>query len=305
MPIPALVWAGVTIASTVYGAMSRSAQQRQAANQQSGFQEYNALEQYRVTNRNITSQLELGLFNARMSMAAGAAQASAISATTNYNVAMIMATTMYNDLLYQEELELLWSAHDLDQILLERARALERGGIIAKQAASGTVIGEGSNADVVVAQMTEGALESEVVRRNASNQAARITNEEVQGLWRGQAEALKVGYEGQVAAWSAMQNAKYQAAGSLASTFFGAKAAKESAEYALESGMMGANFTQINGRDTARNTLTSGLFNAAGQGAQIYYGNRVPQIASESTPGTSVNYQIGDPESNYWSFFGS
>ena len=85
-------------------------------------------------------------------------------------IGMIFATTSYNALLQEQELSRLWEDEGLALEQLGAERARERGGIIAEQGASGTVIGEGSNEDVIVSQMTQEAMDATVIQHGADRQ---------------------------------------------------------------------------------------------------------------------------------------
>ena len=114
---------------------------------------------------------------------------------------------------------------------MERER--ERKTIEANQAASGTLMGVGSNAQVLIDQKTQEELDKFIVKHNADIQASRIQNAKAQNLWLGEMEMLKIGYEGQVSAGVAQANANLQAMGTLATTAISSMADTTTAVWAV------------------------------------------------------------------------
>lgn len=279
MAIPALVSAA--------SAISQSGQQQQAASTQGTWTRYNAQMGYNTTVGNIRSQMNLTRVNAMFAMRAGAAQTGVIAAQARYNAQMIYATTMYNDELLERELELMWDGTELTLEQLEDQRAVERGAIVANQAASGTVIGEGSNAEVIIDQKTQEAMDAFIIRHNADIQASNITNARTQGLWQGQAQSQRVIFEGQLQAASVMNNAIASAAGGLATSAISGMANLKSADYALRAGMSQGDIYQMQGNQAAQNNLFQGLFSAAGQGISAYYAQaRTPSLMHYNPAGS-------------------
>lgn len=276
-------WLAIPAVLSAISSISQSGQQSQNAYAAGSWSRYNAQMGYNNTLGNLRSQMHLSKFNAALSMRAGSAAASAAAGAASYNAQMIHSTALYNDSLLEEELRLMWSGSELEIEQIEKQRARERGDIIATQAASGTVIGVGSNEDVIVAQKTQEAMDAFIVRHGADLQAAKITNARTQGLWQGQAQIAKVLYEGRLGAASAMNNAKAQAAGGLAQAAIGGLATLTSARYRLKAEMAGADLSQMQGLQQSQNTLFRGLFNAAGQGVSAYYGAKVPDIGTALT----------------------
>jgi len=261
---------------SLVSSFSQSQQQSASGEQSAAWARYNAGMQFNVASGNIAARTQLAMLNAQAGRATASAQASAIMGAAGFNASMVRATTQYNDLLMKEEEDLLWEQMDLDLKLLGQQRAQERGEIIANQAASGTVIGEGSNADVVISQKTQEALDAFVVRHGADVQANKIMNSRARNMWEGEAQVRKIAYEGQLGASVAMANANIAATTGLATAQIQAQADRQSAWYQLMAGMSGANYTQSNAYQQSQNTLTHGLFSAAGQAVSSYYGSKVP-----------------------------
>ena len=277
----ALIPAAISAISTV----SQYSQQTSGIKTQSAWQSYNANMELMTTFNNARSKNQLVQINAQAALSLGKAQASAILGAAAYNAEVIKSTSMYNDLLFEEELATVWEQEELDLKLLELQRAQERGAIIAGQAASGTVIGEGSNEDVLIFQKTQEALDAFVVRHNADKQAARIMNSRARNLWEGEMAAEKVRYEGTLNAAVASTNAGVQALSGLATAQISSQADITSAWNRFMSANYGIEQNVTYSTQQAQNQLTAGLFNAGSQAVSAYYQNKVPDI---SQPGTSL-----------------
>jgi hypothetical protein len=258
----------ISAASSVVQASSASKQNKQ----QAAWNRYNAQMQYQTDMTNIGAQTAIAGFNAKMAMMAGKMSAGVTKKMAEFNAQQTWATTLFNDALYEEELSLLWDAVDLDLAQLENQRAVERGQILAAQAASGTVMGQDSNAQVVINQRLQEEMDAFIVRHGADVQANKIARERAAGLWQGEMAVRKILYEGAMGAYAATANANLQAAGILGESAISAAAQKKSAMFRLQAGMAGADM-QYNQQQTGiQANLVSGLFSAAGQGFSNFYG---------------------------------
>jgi len=278
-------WMAIPAAISLISSISEYSQRNASIGQQSQWATYNANMGFNTTLGNIAARNELAMVNAQMALAAGKVQSSAIAGAAEYNAQIVQAATAYNDLLLEEDLALNWEAMDLDLKLLEQQREQERGAIIANQAASGTVINEGSNYDVLVSQKTQEELDAFVVRHNADIRAADIMNKRAQNLWEGEVTAQKYIYEGQLGAAVASANAQLSAIGQLSNAFISGRAETTSALYKLQSDLYGAKFGLSAAQQQNTNALTQGLFSSMGQAVSAYYANKVPSVTQ---PGTSL-----------------
>lgn len=295
-------WMAIPAVLSLASSLSQSFQQSGISANQAAWDRYNAQMGYNNAFLNVRGQLDLARVNAAFTMRAASAAASAQAKVGAFNAAMIRATAQYNDLLFEQDLALLWDQNELDLQLIEKQRMLERGGIRAAQAASGTVMDVGSNADVIISQKTEEAFESFVVKHGAEVQASKIWNARSQSLWNAEVKARSVAWEGSVAASVTMANAAAQAGSGLAGSALSGFAQLLSAESARTAGMYQAGFNQAFGQQQARNTLVGGIFNSASQGISAYYNSRVPTISTQSTSLMGSSYS-SDPQSDFWTFF--
>jgi len=233
---------------------------------------YNAQMQQNIDRSNANNQLMLTGMNVILAKNQASDQAELALDTAAYNISMIKATTDYNDDLMEQELSLMWESADLDLTLMENQRAVERGGIVANQSVSGTTLGLGSNADVVVSQKTQEALDATVVRHGADIQAAKISDARAQSVWQGEVAMREAAWQGEMGAWSATTNANTQAISSLASAALGHSAAITSSDYRYNSAIQGISNAQDAYATQNDQALVSGLFSAAGQAASYYAG---------------------------------
>ncbi len=259
-------------AVSAVGSIASANSARSQNKNQKLWSKYNAQMGYNVTMSNLDSQAMLGAFNARMAAQAGAIQAGILKTTAAYNATQITHTVEYNNALLEEEERLMWEAQDLDQVNLARQRERERGGMRATQAASGTTIDVGSNKDVIADQLAQQNQDAFVLRHNADIGAAKIANAQAQNSWQGAMQVQKTIWEGQMGAYGAEANAQMQAASIQAETLMSAHAGAQSARYALDSGMAGANMQYGQNNMKISQSLTQGLFSAGSKAVGAYYG---------------------------------
>ncbi len=269
------------------GWLSGSSADSQFSNQQA-WSMYNARMQYDVALGNIFAQTMLANYNANLAMQAGQIRAGAILDTAAYNSGIIRNTVDYNDTLLEEELSLMWEASELDLMLIEQQRARERGTMVATQAASGTVIGEGSNADVIVDQKTQEALDTFVIRHGADIQASKIQNARAQSRWQGEVQIQKTLWEGELGAYVTMANASLQASGIRTSAAVSGLANMQSAKFGLQSAFFGQEMASSAFSANNTQNLVSGMFSAAASGASAYAAMSTPQTTNLSMTGTGT-----------------
>jgi len=270
----AIIPAAISAISTI----SQYSQNKSGIESQSAWRSYNANMGLQTSFRNILAKNQIAQINAQAAIGLGKAQAGAILGAAGYNESITRATVQYNDLLFEEELKGIWEQEDLDLRLLEQQRAQERGIIVAGQAASGTVIGEGSNEDVLIFQRTQAVLDAFVIRHNADIQANEIMNARARNLWEGEVQANKIRYEGSLSASVAMTNASIGAITGLATQLVASEAERTTAWSNFMSQFYG-NIQETSYNDQqAQNQLVHGMFSAAGQFASSYFAQKEPSL---------------------------
>ena len=266
-------------------------------NQQAAWSAYNTHNQYLADTYNTATQLAIANFNAAMQQKAGELSASTYLANAETNAMIIAHTADYNDKLMAEEERKLWKAWELDDLLYSIVRKQETGTIEAAQAASGTLIGEGSNADVVSSQMAQGALDRLVMQHNAQLKAGDIINSRLQNAWQSDLEIKKVLWEGNLNAIAARSGANLQGIGQLGSAMLAAQADSTTAKLRQQSGIYGGAIQAAvnNTQNTAQ--LVSGLFGAASNAMSTYYSLKTPTPQTPSTGAGNVS-TAGFPAAN-------
>lgn len=278
----------VQLAISAVGYLSAASQSSQQNKSQQAWNEYNAANRYNTDMTNIAAQTALAGVNARLAQQQADMNASYQRKVSARNAEMIQSTMVYNDALLENEIQLRWESTGLDLKQLADQRMIERGTIVATQASSGTVIGEESNAAVVTDQMTQEAMDAFIVSRGADIQINKIKMEQAKSLSEGNNQINKVLWEGEMGAIVAQNNGQAQAIGALASANIAAQAGSISATNQYKAGMSGAANTYNNNDTTIKNNMMSGLFGAASQGAQNYYGGKTAtsQLPSSGATGT-------------------
>jgi len=265
---------------------------------QMAWAEYNRQSQYNVDKYNINSSLSIAGMNAAMGLAAGKYNAQQVINSAYYNAEMTRMTMEYNEDLLDNELTRVWQDLDLDITQIEMFRARERGNMIADQAASGTTIGQDSNALVVMDQQTQEALDITIVEFGADRQAANISNQIAQGRWQGEVAIQQTQWEGEVQANSIMFNSKVQAFGTVAGAVIKADADMYSSKQAYMTG--GYNQEQAKATFGAQNqqAMVKGLFTAAATYGAGAYARKVPgttAAAKTYTGPLSPTYKYNAP----------
>lgn len=268
------------------GGSSGRANDAQAYNQ-AAWGRYNANMGYNISMNNIMAQGMIAGVNARATMAAASVNSKVMLQTAQYNMNAIAQTTRYNSSLLDEELALMWEATDLDLTMIQDQRARERGTMLSVQAASGTVMNQDSNFDVIVAQKTMEAQDMFVVQHNGEIAAANILNQKAQGKWEGAVAMQKLQWEGQLGSWATMANARIQAGAGLASAAISGMAGQQSAMYQRDAGLAQASMNFSNYQTSNTNSMVSGLFSTAGQAAKVAANLYQPGSGSGSGSGSA------------------
>jgi hypothetical protein len=187
----------------------------------------------------------LGTFGAKIALDVG-----------QKNAEMARATTFFNNSLLETEISKMLEEEGFSQTQLAKQFAAHKGEVIANQAASGTVIGEGSNADVVASDMAQFEMDKMVLSRNYTDKIGDVLNTMAMNAWEGELQARKFVYQAGIEAVSAVANGQMQAAGSM-----------------VQAGLA-AGQTQVNSDISAWQTFTQGMwqsrqYEAAGKQAKV------------------------------------
>lgn len=279
------------VAGLVSGGAADDAQENQQA-----WARYNAITGYNTNLNNISLRLNLGRFNANMVRVAGEMNAAEVEYVSEVNAEIVEATTAYNDLLYENDLTKVWNSAGLDLMTMSHQRAVEAGVIEASQSVSGTIMGTGSNADVLIDQATQAGIDEMVVKYNADVQAADISNAKAQSLWKGKMAAEKTRWEGEVSAKRIRSNAAMGAYSILGETVLTAMGDYKTAGSSLSAAGSNMAIAQSNYSSANTQNMVSGLFSAAGS-----YASSAGRIgATDPTPtggvysGTAGSIPSGD-----------
>jgi len=255
--------AGVVIGGALgyFSGASADAQQSSSA----AWAQYNADQSRAISTQNANSSMSMTAFNAGMIMSQSDTSIAMSQEEVAYNVSMIQTTTQYNDLLMEEDLSLMWESYGLDSNLLDMQRNLERGNIVVNQGASGTIIGEGSNADVLMSQKTMAELDSFVLLHNADIQAANITNARAQSKWQGDVAIAEAEWRGEMSQYATRTSSNNQASAMLLGALMDRDSAGQSIDFSHSSASNAVSQNIAAGDNQNTNNMVSSLFSTAGQ----------------------------------------
>lgn len=271
--------AGGAVIGGVAGLISGGSADAQQENQEA-WAKYNNRMRYNTSLYNIDSFLKISEMNAAATRAAANLNATAIESGAQYNAAMTFGVVQYNAELQELELERIWEDEDLALEQLATYRNRERGVIVADQAASGTVIGEGSNADVIISQQAQEALDATIIMHGADRKAADVGNAIARGRWEGTTEINKILWQGRVQSYVTRANATIQAGSQVVGSRIKANADLYSAEQAFNTGGYAVEMSQAQFNSQNVQNMTTGLFNAGG----TYIGYKYAKKPLTTTP---------------------
>lgn len=277
---PMAVAAIVSIAGSALSAGSASSQARS----QRKWNEYNTTMKRNADMASLQAQTMLGMANAQAAMISGQTQAMLIQADTDFNRRLIEATTAYNNALLEEEIDQVWEASELDILLLQAARDQERGQIEAQQSASGTVMHEGSNAQILIGQKTQEELDAFVIQRNADIAVTDLQNTIAQNTWQGGLEIKKLTWEGQMSAFGASSNAALKAGEMAIGTKINALVGQNNIQQGFTTGLSNAALTHSQTKSQIANNFRSSVFSTASSYISSYYGSKPTTPVSDYTP---------------------
>lgn len=270
-----MVIAGVATAVSSYSTSKSASKQNKIQKAQN---EFNAMMQNTTNLQNVMKNMMLTKFNNDQLIRDTMIKVGVNHQNAEYNMEVIRATADYNDSLMAEDLSIMWDSMELDLFHLGQQRTQERGSILAMQAASGTLINEGSNADIIMQSIAQESLDTLVVKRNADITASQINNARAQGMWQAEQEMSKIAYDDQMGATVSMINMSAAVEGANFQANLDAIAKVGSSGQQLASNMSNAEVQYNQNNTQINNNLANGMFSAAGQlvtAGYEYAGSRV------------------------------
>lgn len=291
MPYWWIARAAVMAASAIYS----SSKETQSNNEQAAWNNYNAQLQYNTDANNIRSQQAIASANVAMTLASARQQNASIGLMTEYNISEIKEVTEYNNLLFEKEIDDVATARDLDLKLLKTFRDSERGSIEAAQSVSGTLMGTGSNADTIVQQMTNAALDEFVIKYGADKDINAVRNARAKSEWEARKEISRLNLEGQLTQINNTYNANLKASGMALESSLNSTAGWSTAGSSYISALTGAALVKNQNANQISANTVSGLSSAAGTAVSGYIGSRG---TTGTTPIKATKITSGVPTTN-------
>ena len=187
--------AAVSVGAQLLGGASKSAAYRQSAESAYNTALWNAENILKTGTDNIMLTGMSGRTNAMQQMMATAMNVSDIKQVAEFNMGLQKKVTEYNTAMLLDELPQLMAQYDLSITHIRQQGAKQEGGIVAYQGASGTVIGTGSNLDVVVDSKTQLALDEYAVGMQYQWNVDAVYDAIAKGEWEGQMAIDKMAFE--------------------------------------------------------------------------------------------------------------
>lgn len=266
----AIWYAAASVGAGLFGAFSSKSSAEKANAAQLAWNRYNAQVQYANDITNIQTQSYIDNLNIEAILSSAQIAQTLDTALVEYNKQVVTDTALYNDLLYQADIEAVWKAANLDIELLTQQRARERGTMEATQSSSGTVMGEGSNADAIIDQMTQEALDKFIIKTGADDKVAQITNARAQSLYAAEQQVKQLEFEGMISSLKNSTSTALQAATLQTSSYLKTSADTATANNNLQAGLTGASVTSSTNSISINSNFLSGLFGSVSSGVSTY-----------------------------------
>ncbi len=289
----------ISAASSIIGGMVSSNAASDDADRAAEYAQYNA-----------DQQIAWGQTQASLTMMSAAYNASNIRNQAEYNIAqqallneynvdLAYETLAYNDALYDDEVDQIYDALDMESEQLHVDYVKARGATVAQQASSGTTIGVGSNKDVVIDMTAEEALFQLVLQNNADVEAASVLNSQAQGRWETEMSIQKLWYEGELSAASMRYTAGAEANAALFTGALNATLQIEGAENSAASILSTGSQTSSNLDSQASSYLTQGLLTGATTIASSYTKSDTDSVVNFTTENSNSGSKVvfAQPES--------
>lgn len=209
------VWPAIQIGGAIIGGLMSSNAANRNANDARNIAYGNAANIQRYGQAQSSMLAMTTAYNAKLIKAQAKVQGEARYQIAQYNSELLNQIAAYNSLLYSSEIDSIMEALELDSTVLRIGQEKARGTVEAIQGASGTVLGQDSNADVLIQMKADEALEQLVMRTNADTKAKSLLNAAAQGEWQARMEGQKMLYEAKVSGEADMLTASMQAKASV------------------------------------------------------------------------------------------
>ena len=262
--------AAASAAAQLYGGISSANAAKAEARRAQQYAAYNSISSMSWGREQGMMTLMAAQYNSALIRSQATYNAGLRANAIEYNVKQIRDVAEYNSLLADTELASMYDSLELDKELARRESAKKQGMMIANQAASGTIIGEGSNAEVISQMMADESMQYMIMDANAENRALSIVNAQAQGEWEAEMQVNKLRYEGMLSSagelYSAYANAGAQAFQGLTNAIAVERGGRNQATSSLYQGMQ----TADRYNNQAGMYLTQGIFGAAQSAAHSY-----------------------------------
>lgn len=209
-------WGAVaSAAASIIGTVMSSSNASREGDRASKYGYYNANNLRQYGQSSAMSALQVSGFNAALMMKQAQIKTEASVALAKYNSALLIQSANYNSLLYGEEIDSVYESAKLDSKILEIATAKTIGTVEAHQSVSGVLMGQDSNADVIIDVMAQSALEDLIIKTNADTKARGLLSAATKGEWEANMEAQRMVYEAYVNGDTTRAMASMQSASAL------------------------------------------------------------------------------------------
>ncbi len=202
-PIGGVLGGVAGLVSGIFGADSGEAARNTA--QMNAELAYNAglINSQNIINTGMVNAYSIGAAgqtNAMQQVVAAELSAGSLLQVADYNSELVKATTEFNLSLLANELPKILDAYEIDETHLWQQEARTEGALRAFQGASGTVLDEGSNLDVLIDSRTEALMDSFIIGLQYQWDVQSVADAMNKTAWEGQMQINKSTFEANVQA---------------------------------------------------------------------------------------------------------
>ncbi|OQX05211.1 MAG: hypothetical protein BWK76_27790 [Desulfobulbaceae bacterium A2] len=285
----------VAAVSAIAGALSASNASRVSTANSAVAMKYaqmNADSIFSASNINADAQMRMAEINAYGTMMAAQTNAKLSEQVATHNATLALLTSNYDAELMEQEKSLVWRQFKLDDKQMEMAFAQHRGTVEAVQSASGTVMNQDSNQDVIVDARTMHEMNVMAARHGADIQASKIENARSLRLWEGEVQARSIMFDARMNSIAGMANASIGSASSLAQGTINAAVTRYNGTVQAQQTLAGGSIESWQYASKSSIELSNGLYGSAGtmlQGSMQQWGGGTGS-SSLATGSHAVNY---------------
>lgn len=271
MVAPLVAYAAVSAVVSIGSALYSSSAQRSEGRRAQQYARYNAAQQRQWGQDQAWMSLFATQYNNAIRSKQAQTNARLSRAQVEYNIDVLRSVSLYNSLAIDEEIDSMYNASELSREMAHVEAAKAKGMVVANQGASGTLIGEGSNAEVEINMMAHEALVDLAMETDAKTRGAELLNAKAQGQWQTELAIVQQKYENELNIAGMISNANSQNSSAMINGVMEAWGAWKSGANSAQATLYGGQQVAANLNTRATQTMVKGFGSAVNTMASAKY----------------------------------